>query len=40
MQIYVRVGRGFVPFSTNAELISSNGIIATDSNYSPILQVG
>lgn len=40
MEIYAKNGRGFTTFNQNQEDINSLNIIATDSNYSPILQVG
>ena len=40
MEIYAKNGRGFTTFKQNQEEINTLNIIATDSNYSPILQVG
>ena len=40
MEIYAKNGRGFVNFKQNHEMINTLNIIATDSNFSPILQVG
>lgn len=40
MEIYVRTGRGFVSYSENKELVNSMGVIAVDSNFSPVLKVG
>lgn len=39
MEIYAKTGRGFKSFKQNHELINSLSIIATDSNFSPIIQV-
>lgn len=40
MEIYARTGRGFKTFKQNQEQINALGIIATDSNFCPVLQVG
>ena len=40
MEIYARNGRGFKTFKENQENINTLGIIATDSNFCPVLQVG
>ena len=40
MEIYAKQGRGFKSFKENKEQINSLGIIATDSNFCPIIQVG
>lgn len=40
MKIYVDYGRGFKSFLENREMINSINIIATDSNFSPIVKVG
>lgn len=40
MEIYARNGRGFRTFTQNQEEINTLSIIATDSNFSPVLQVG
>lgn len=40
LEIYATMGRGFRTFNENRELINSLSIIATDSNFSPILRVG
>lgn len=39
MEIYATIGRGFKNFQENKELINSIGIIATDSNFSPVIHV-
>lgn len=38
MDLYATVGRGFKSFQENKELINSIGIIAVDSNFSPIIR--
>jgi DNA-directed RNA polymerase subunit alpha len=40
MDLYATRGRGFRTFNQNRELINSLAIIATDSNFSPIIRVG
>ncbi|ADK86748.1 DNA-directed RNA polymerase subunit alpha [Mycoplasmoides pneumoniae] len=40
VNVYVKQGRGFVTFLENREMINSLGIIATDSNFSPVLHCG
>lgn len=40
MEIYAKNGRGFKTFKENQEQINTIGVIATDSNFCPILQVG
>lgn len=40
LEIYATRGRGFRTFSENRELINTLSVIATDSNFSPIIQVG
>ena len=40
MEIYAKNGRGFKTFKANQEEINSLSVIPTDSNYSPIIQVG
>ena len=40
LKLYARRGRGFVTFTQNHDEIKSLGIIATDSNFSPIIRVG
>jgi DNA-directed RNA polymerase subunit alpha len=40
MDIYATRGRGFKTFGQNRETINSLSIIATDSNFSPIVRVG
>ncbi len=40
MEIYATRGRGFKTFTENRELINTLSVIATDSNFSPIIQVG
>jgi len=40
MEIYATTGRGFKSFKQNQELINALGIIATDSNFCPVLNVG
>jgi DNA-directed RNA polymerase subunit alpha len=40
IEIYANRGRGFKSFSQNKELINTISIIATDSNFSPIVRVG
>lgn len=40
MEIYAKNGRGFKTYKANQEEINALSIIATDSNYSPIVQVG
>ncbi len=39
MIIYMRNGRGFATNEENKQYISTRGVIATDSNYSPIVRV-
>ncbi|MDE7433640.1 MAG: hypothetical protein K2M43_00590 [Mycoplasmoidaceae bacterium] len=39
-EIYATRGRGFRTFSENRELINTLSVIATDSNFCPIIQVG
>jgi DNA-directed RNA polymerase subunit alpha len=39
LEIYATRGIGFKTFNENRELINSLGIIATDSNFSPVVQV-
>ncbi|MGL4647172.1 MAG: DNA-directed RNA polymerase subunit alpha [Mycoplasmoidaceae bacterium] len=38
MDLYATVGRGFKTFEENKEMINSIGIIAIDSNFSPIIR--
>ncbi len=38
MELYATVGRGFKSFEENKELVNSIGIIAVDSNFSPIIR--
>jgi DNA-directed RNA polymerase subunit alpha len=40
MEIYATRGRGFKSFAQNKEMINTISIIATDSNFSPIIRVG
>ena len=40
MEIYATRGRGFRTFAENREIVNSLSVIATDSNFSPIIQVG
>lgn len=40
MEIYARNGRGFKTFKENQEEINTLSVIATDSNFCPVLQVG
>ncbi len=40
MEIYATRGRGFKTFAENRELVNTLSVIATDSNFSPIIQVG
>ena len=40
MEIYAKTGRGFKTFNQNKELINTLGIIATDSDFCPVLQCG
>jgi len=40
MKIYARNGRGYRTFKENQELINTVDVIATDSNFCPVLQVG
>jgi len=40
MEIYATTGRGFRSFKQNQEMINALGIIATDSNFCPVLNVG
>jgi DNA-directed RNA polymerase subunit alpha len=40
IEIYAIRGRGFKTFAQNREMINSLNIIATDSNFSPIVRVG
>ncbi len=40
MEIYATRGRGFRTFTENREIVNSLSVIATDSNFSPIIQVG
>lgn len=39
LKLYATRGRGFTTFSTNHEKVNSLSIIATDSNFSPIVRV-
>jgi DNA-directed RNA polymerase subunit alpha len=39
VEIYVTRGRGFKSFSANREIVNALSIIATDSNFSPIVRV-
>ncbi|MDR3257786.1 MAG: DNA-directed RNA polymerase subunit alpha [Mycoplasmataceae bacterium] len=40
LEIFATRGRGFKTFAQNRELVNSINIIATDSNFSPIVRVG
>jgi DNA-directed RNA polymerase subunit alpha len=40
MEIYATRGRGFRSFNQNKEIVNTLSIIATDSNFSPIIRVG
>ena len=40
LDIYATRGRGFKTFSENREMVNTLSVIATDSNFSPIIQVG
>jgi DNA-directed RNA polymerase subunit alpha len=40
VEIYAIRGRGFRTFAQNREMVNSINIIATDSNFSPIVRVG
>lgn len=40
MEIYATRGRGFRSFNQNKEIVNTISIIATDSNFSPIVRVG
>lgn len=39
MEIFATIGRGFKSFEENKEMINTQGIIATDSYFSPVLRV-
>lgn len=40
LEIYAIRGRGFKTFAQNREMVNSLNVIATDSNFSPIVRVG